>query len=484
MHKRIVAAIVARILLFGCAIMLVPLGLAAYNNWHSHETTAFLITICLGVTLCILLLWKLPLQKADYSRLNVKDGLAIVGLAWLTLSFWGAIPLYLGQVTAGFTDAFFEIVSGFTTTGASIFADVEILPRGILFWRSLTHWVGGMGIVVLFLALLPALSQNGFQLYKAEASGISVEKIEPRIKETAKILWVVYLSLSALQVILHLVGGMSLFDSLCHTFGTIATGGFSTKNASMGAFSAYHQWVVMAFMSLGGTSFMLHYQAVRYGRWWYWRNEEFRCYLGLSICLIVVFAAVLYYKGLSDSPLRDAAFQVISISSSTGFATADFNLWPQGMRFVFLLLMISGACAGSTSGGLKVIRVVLGVKIAARSVRQSLFPNAVLPLKVDNRVLSNKVVEEVASFFVAYLLLFLTGALLLTVTDSCSFDTALSAAAATFGNIGPGLDAVGAMTNYGGLSIPGKWILIFLMLAGRLELYAILVLFLPATWKK
>jgi len=484
MHKKIVFSVVARILFVVSVVMLIPLGWALKDGPASLEVRAFLITILSGSLISMLPRIVLRTKKEDFDKLNAKDGLAIVGLSWFVLSLFGALPLFLTQSVPTYTDAFFETVSGFTTTGATVLGDIESYSRGILFWRSLTHWLGGMGIIVLYLALLPALGQNAFQLYKAEAPGITAERIQPRIKETAKILWAVYFLLSALETGLLMLGGMSFFDALCHTFGTMATGGFSTKNASIGAYSPYIQWVVIVFMFLAGTNFMLHYQALRGNLRAYFQSEEFRSYFFLMAGLVFIFTFILKTHGLEAGVLRAAAFQVVSIFTTTGYVTADFNLWPPILGFLLVTVMFIGGCGGSTGGGMKVTRAFIAVKVALRSVVQAVFPNAVLPVRYDSRPLDNRIIMQVLSYFVIYMFLFCIGTIVLIFMEGCDIVTGLSAAIATLSNIGPGLGLIGATKNYAWISVPGKLLLSFLMLAGRLELYSILVLFSPLTWRK
>ena len=484
MHKRFVTNIVARIVLVVCVLMLFPLLWAVLDNAHSREVRAFAGTIVFGLFTSGVILARVRLCKADFDKITAKDGLAIVGLSWVLLSALGALPLYFSGVVATFTDAFFEVASRFTTTGATIFTDIEALPRGILFWRSLTHWLGGMGIIVLYIALLPALGANTFQLYKAEAPGLDVERIDPRIRETAKKLWTIYFGFTILQTLLMMAGGMDLFDALCHTFGTIATGGFSTKNASLGHYNAYLQWVVIIFMYLAGVNFILHFQMIRGKFESVFKNEELRIYTGLIVFLITVFALVLGMMELSDAPVRDAAFQVVAIITTTGFGTADFNLWPTGLQFILVMLMFVGGCGGSTGGGIKIVRFVLSVKIALRSIHQTVIPNAVMSIRFNNKSLSDSVVAGVLSYFTIFTLLFLSGAMLLTITEECDLVTSFTASVSALSNIGPGLAKIGPTENYAWMSNPGKWILTFLMLAGRLELYSILILFMPTTWKK
>jgi len=483
-HKRLVANIVSRIFLVACLTMMAPLAWAVSDNLYSLEVRAFVITILAGVVASCFFRWIFRVDKKEYQRLNAKDGLAIVGLSWIFLSAFGALPLFLSNAVPSYTDAFFEVASGFTTTGASIITHIEGLPRGILFWRSLTHWLGGMGIIVLYLALLPALGHNAFQLYKAEAPGLTAERIQPRIKETAKILWTVYFLLSFAETVLLMAGGMPLFDSLCHTFGTMATGGFSTKTLSIGYYSPYIQWVIIVFMALAGANFMLHYQALRGNFRAFLKSEEFRYYFLLIVIVVPIFAFVLKTAYLTNSPIRAAAFQVVSILTTTGYVTEDFNAWPHMLRFGLILLMFIGGCGGSTGGGLKVVRVFLNIKVGVRSIIQSVFPNAVLPIRFNGIPVSNRLVLSALSYFVIFIFLFFLGTILLTIIENCDIVTAMAASIASLSNIGPGLGLVGATQNYAWLSIPSKWILIFLMVAGRLELYSILILLLPSTWKK
>ncbi|MDP8264897.1 MAG: TrkH family potassium uptake protein [Candidatus Aceula lacicola] len=484
MHKKIVASIVARVLLVVSLIMLIPLGWAFFDNNHSLEVFAFSTTILLGLLVSVFVRGIFPLDEDAFEHLNAKDGLAIVGLSWIVLSLFGSLPFYLTGSVLSFTDAFFETVSGFTTTGATIMTHIEGLPKGLLFWRSLTHWLGGMGIIVLFLALLPAIGQGAYRLYQAETPGPTAERAQPRVKETAKALWGVYFMLSFLETLLLKIGGMTWFDALCHTFGTMATGGFSTKTASIAAFNPFIQWVIVVFMFLAGTNFILHYQAIKGNPKTFFKSEEFRWYFFLVLALIFVFTFILKNAYGLSMPVRTAAFQVVSILTTTGYVTADFNLWPQVLRMGLVCLMFIGGCAGSTGGGMKVVRVFLMFKVAVRSVVQTIFPNAVIPVKIEGKPVSDKIVLGVLSFGAIFISLFVVGALAMAATNNCDLQTAATASIAALGNIGPGLGKVGAAENYAWISIPGKWVLTFLMLAGRLELYSILILFIPTTWRK
>jgi trk system potassium uptake protein TrkH len=482
MHKRFVFNIVSRIIMIVCLIMLVPLGWAIADDVHSREVIAFIETILGGLVLASIALFFFRVNKKV--KVSAKDGLAIVGLSWIFLSLLGAMPLYLSGVVPNFTNAFFEIVSGFTTTGATIFSDVEVLPRGILFWRSLTHWLGGMGIIVLYVALLPALGISAFQLYKAEAPGLNIERADPKVKETAKHLWSVYFILSLLSVGFLMFGGMDVFDALCHTFATMATGGFSTKNASMAAFSPFIQWVTIGFMFLAGVNFALHFQAFRGKLNVYFKNEEFIVYLCATFGLISVFTVILNMTDITLAPLRDSVFQVVAILTTTGYSTVDFDTWPNTLRFLLLLMMFVGGCGGSTAGGMKIVRMFLAVKISFRSIFQAVLPNAIMPVRINDRMINEKTTTGVLTYFSIFIFLFFIGSILFLAFEGCSLETAISATISALGNIGPGLDQVGATKNFGWVSPPGKWLLIFLMLAGRLELYSFLILFIPSTWRK
>jgi trk system potassium uptake protein TrkH len=486
MHKRLVLNLVSRILLVVCLTMLIPLGWALGADPASQETRAFIFTIAIGLVVTLLIRKFLPFSKEAFEEISAKDGLAVVGLSWIMVSAYGALPLLLSGEVTSYTDAFFETVSGFTTTGATIMTNIESLPRGVKFWRSLTHWLGGMGIIVLSVALLPALGRGAYRLYRAEAPGPTAERLRPRIKETAKTLWTVYFLLSLMEVLLLMAGKMTLYDALCHTFGTMATGGFSTRSASIGYYGPYIQWVVILFMFLAGTNFMLHFQALKGRSGSYLRSEEFRIYFLLAFLSVTFFVIVLSLQagGFSEYTMRKATFQVVSILTTTGYTTSDFNLWPPILKILLITLMFIGGCAGSTGGGIKVIRAWVGIKTGFRSIVQSVLPNAVIPIKIDSKPVSNTYVTLAASYFAIYISLFGFGTVFLTISDSADLVTAFAASIASLSNIGPGLAKVGAAENYAWISKPGKLILSFLMLAGRLELYSILVLLLPITWRK
>lgn len=486
MNKRLVLNLVSRVNIVICFTMLVPLAWAILDGPESAETRAFMITILGGMILSYLVLRRFPVRDEDFIHISAKDGLAVVGLSWICASAVGAFPFYLSGSAACYTDAFFETVSGFTTTGSTIMTDIEALPRGILFWRSLTHWLGGMGIIVLSVALLPSLGRGAYQFYRAEAPGPTAERLRPKMSETAKTLWTVYFIFTLAETVLLMAGDMPFFDALCHTFGTMATGGFSTKNGSMAAYGPYIQWVVIFFMFVAGTNFLLHYQALRGKVGVFFTSEEFRIYLSLVTGAIILFTVILSFQAgyLTEKIFRDAAFQIIAIITTTGYVTADFNIWPGFLKIILVLLMFMGGCAGSTGGGMKVVRVFVALKTGYRSIVQAIYPNAVLPVRIDSRPVSDIYIFGAVSYFVIYVFLFAVGTVGMTLLESTDLVTSFSASIAALSNIGPGLGRVGPVENFAWVSAPGKWMLSFLMLAGRLELYSILVLLIPATWKR
>jgi trk system potassium uptake protein TrkH len=422
--------------------------------------------------------------------LTHREGFVIVTCAWAGTALFGGIPYLVSGVTPTAGAAFFESMSGFTTTGATVFTDIESLPRGILFWRSLTHWLGGMGIIVLVIAVLPFLGVGGMQLFRAEVPGPTPERLRPRITQTAKLLWLVYVGLTAAQAILYLLGGMSLFEAVTHGFATLATGGFSTRNASLAAYdSAYIQWVTVLFMYLAGINFALHFRAAG-GRFEYFRDHEWRFFTLLIVgatgaVTAVNLSAGSYDLGLAgiETAARDAAFQVTAITTTTGFITDDYEVWaPAGQMLIFALFFVGGM-AGSTGGGVKVVRVLLLLKQTGMELRKHLHPRAVLLARVGRQVVKEDVMANVVGFVILYLLLFLAGAVALSFLG-LDLLTAVGASAATIGNIGPGLGDVGPTDNYGWMSDPALLVLSFLMLAGRLEIYTVLLLLHPETWKR
>ncbi len=437
-----------------------------------------MITVCFG-----LVLYLLTRGPVDLSR---RDGFAIVTLGWVIASVFGALPFYLSGTIVHPVSAVFETMSGFTTTGASVLASTEHLPRGILFWRALTHFFGGMGVLVLCVAILPFLGVGGMQLFRAEMPGPSKDRLTPRIAATAKLLWAVYVMLVVLETLLLRAGGMSWFDASCHSFATIATGGFSTRSQSIAAYnSLYIESVVILFMFLAGCSFALHYRLLQGKVGTHFKDPEFRAYLGVLIVVTGVVAVNTWKSVYADfgSALRAACFQVTSIMTTTGFATADFDRWPLLSRMLLLLLMFVGGCAGSTGGGIKVVRAMTVFKQMRRETRLFMQPQAVLPVKLGQTSLEPEVVSNIMAFVMLFMMTFITGSLVMSCFTNSPI-TAISSVAATLGNIGPGLGLVGPANTYAFIPPAGQGVLVFLMLLGRLELYTVLVMFLPGFWKR
>jgi trk system potassium uptake protein TrkH len=440
---------------------------------------SFLITSGIGGSL-----WVLT-RKIKNNHINKREGFVVVSLTWVAISLFGTLPFMISGSIPSFTDAFFETMSGFTTTGASILSDVEVLPKGILFWRSFTHWIGGMGIIVLSIVVLPFLGIGGMQLYAAEMPGVTKDKLHPRISETAKRLWGIYIILTLLQIGLLLLGNMNLLESMCHAFGSMGTGGFSTRNASIGAYSPYIQYVVIVFMMLAGMNFTLHFLAVTGKFRLVWRDDELRYYLYLiaGFTLLVGFLLFIRMGTGPEKAFRDALFQVVSIITTTGYMTSDYLVWPGATWFLILLLMFVGGMAGSTGGGVKVIRQLLLFRNAGKELKRAIHPQGIIPVRLNGQAVSQDVIYKVMAFFQLYILIFVFGAIGLSFLG-VDFETAVGASISALGNIGPGLGKVGPVGNYGFIHDAGKWLLALLMLLGRLELFTVLLLITPSFWKR
>ena len=430
------------------------------------------------------LLWSVT-RQAD-NQIGKREGFIIVSLVWVVFSFFGALPFWISGSIPSFTDAFFETISGFTTTGASILTDIEAMPRALLLWRSMTQWMGGMGIIVLSLAILPILGVGGMQLFVAEVPGPTKEKLHPRVKQTAQRLWGIYVLFTVIQMVLLFLGGMSIFDSVCHSFTTMATGGYSTRQASIAHFdSAYIHYVITFFMFIAGTSFILSYFAMRLRFDKILKNEEFRFYFGSVAILTLILAAGLYISegGPAEGSFRLSLFQVVSIITTTGFVTADYLQWAPMLSVLIFVMMFFGGSAGSTGGGVKIIRVLLIVKNSYLEIKRLIYPSAVLPVRLDNRPISQNIVGNVLAFVFIYVLLMVISVAVISAMGY-DMDTSFGAAAATLGNIGPGFGMVGPADNYAHFPGFGKWFLSLLMLMGRLELFTVLVLFAPSFWRR
>jgi trk system potassium uptake protein TrkH len=425
-------------------------------------------------------------KKDKERQLSHRDGVAIVTFGWVAAGLVGAIPYLLSGSIPNFTHAYFESISGFTTTGASILTDIERLPKGILLWRSQTQWFGGMGIIVLSIAILPFLGVGGMQLYKAEIPSPVVDKLKPRISETAKTLWKVYLLITVVEIILLFGGGMPLFEAVCHGFSTMPTGGFSPRNASIAHYnSPYFEGIIIAFMLLAGINFSLHYKLIKGDLTIFGKDPECRVFFSLVAIFIILVAFNIsgtVYDSLAKA-FQYAAFQVTSIITTTGFVTADYDLWPPFSRNLLLLCMILGAMAGSTGGGMKIMRIILLVKHGYYEIFRIIHPRAITSVKLGGRPVPADVLSSIWGFFLLFSGLLIVAAL---VMASLGMDmiSALASVAASIGNIGPGLGLVGPTKNYVAIPFVGKWVLIFCMLLGRLEIYTVIVLLIPEYWRK
>jgi trk system potassium uptake protein TrkH len=427
--------------------------------------------------------------------LNNKDGFAIVTLAWLLIALAGAMPFYLSGAIPNFTDAWFESMSGVTTTGASIIGNpntlphlpngIESLTHGVLYWRSFIQWIGGMGIIVFTIAILPLLGAGGVQLFKAEVPGPVADKIRPRVKETAKILWMVYVGLTAAEAILLSISGMPWFDAICHAFTTMPTGGFSTQNASIAAYAnpAIH-YIIILFMFIAGVNFTLHFRALTGNIKLCFKDPEFLTYIGITFAAtLFIFLNIASAQGdWTHDNFLSSLFQSVSILTTTGYGSADYEIWPFFSQYLILILMFIGGMGGSTGGGMKVARIILLVKYAATETRRMLHSRAIIPIRIGDRYIGEDVVRNTLGFFLFYMSIFGITALILT-TLNLDIESAIGAAASAIGNIGPGLGAFGPTDNYALLHPIGKWMLTFCMLLGRLEIFTIMVLFSRAFWK-
>ncbi len=468
-----------RLCLINAACFFIPL---AFSFYHKDGQTYLLIFHIAGLALL-----GLPsvFLKSQPSELSIRDGFLTVSLAWICLATFGSMPFVISGSIPSFTNAFFETMSGFTTTGASILTDVEILPKSLQIWRHMTQWLGGMGVIALAVAVFPFLGVGGVQLFKAEVPGPTKDKISPRISKTAKILWSIYLLLTIIQVLLLIIGGLSFFDATCITFATMATGGFAPLNASVAGYpSLYIQYVIVIFMFIAATNFSLHFWALKGNPIRYFRNTEFLFFVCVIICAFISIASIrlLYGSIFSEELLRSSIFQTVSIISTTGFVTQDYELWPFATQFILLLLMFFGGCAGSTGGGIKSIRVYVLFKYLASEIKRLFYPRGVFPIKIQKTMIPENTVTNIIAFIVLYLLIFASGVFALTILGE-NIDTAIGAVASTLGNVGPGLGNVGPVENYSGISVTGKWILSFLMMTGRLEIYTVIVLFMPDFWR-
>jgi len=440
------------------------------------------ITIAAG--LLPYFLFRKEAAKTDY--ISPREGIAIVALGWMVIGFFGSLPFYLSGQFGSFTNALFESVSGFTTTGSSILTDIESVSKGLLFWRSFIQWLGGMGIIVLSLAILPLLGVGGMQLYKAEVPSPVPDKLKPRIRETAMILWKVYAGITLAQIVMLLIGGMGFYDAVNHALTTMPTGGFSTKNASVAQFdSVYFDIVIIFFMLLAGINFTLHFQFLKGNTLAFWKDSECRFFLGTVLLMTAVISFDIFgtvYQTIGEA-VQYGSFQVVSILTTTGYATADYEKWPAMSQCILLLCMFIGGSAGSTGGGMKCLRIMVCFKYCYKELFSLIHPHAVSHVKIAGKSVPEDVVRSVLGFLALYMGLFAISAILLAGTG-VDFVTAFGAIAATMGNIGPGFGMVGPVENFAMIPDMGKWLLIWCMLLGRLEIYTVIILLVPEFWRK
>ena len=469
--------------------MIVPIFIS--YGYGESDLNGFLYSalICISIGLPV---WIMTRHRRPLTN---RDGFAIVTFSWIITAVAGALPFYFSGAIPNITDAFFESMSGVTTTGASIIGNtatlpnlpngIESLPHGILFWRSFIQWIGGMGIVVFYIAILPLLGVGGVQLFKAEVPGPVADKITPRVRETAKFLWIVYVGITTAEAIALMVAGMGVFDAICHSFTTMPTGGYSTKNASIGYYDSMAiQYIIIFFMFLAGINFTLHFHAIMGNMKSYFRDKEFLTYFG-----IIIVVAFLIFSSISaggnewtEKHFRDSLFQTVAILTGTGYSTADYELWTYFAQFMILFMMFVGGMGGSTTGGMKIVRIMLLFKYAAKETRRMLHLKAILPIRIGSRYIPEDVIRNTLGFFLFYISFFIFTTMVLTAMN-IDLESAIGASASAIGNIGPSLGAFGPTDNYALLPTFGKWLLSFCMLLGRLEIFTVMVLFSRTFWK-
>ena len=478
MNYKMIFKVIGYILLIIGLGMVAPLIIAIVNREND------MIPFAISIMVTVLIGFMLTRIKITRNKIRAKEGLVIVTLGWVFASIIGALPFYLSGSIPSYVDAFFETVSGFTTTGATIINDIEVLPKGILFWRSFTHWIGGMGILVVAVAILPMMGSGGFYVFKAESPGPISDKIVPRIKDTAKILYTSYIIISLVEFILLLFGGMSPFESAIHTFGTLGTGGFSTRNASIGAFNSYITFVIAIFMIMAGTNFSLYYDLYK-GKWReVLKNSELRLYLGIigvSVLAITIDTNISLYHNWFEA-FKHSLFQTGSIITTTGYTSYDYEQWSSFSRGIIFILMFVGGCAGSTGGSIKVIRILAMLKLVKRELTKILHPRAIVSVKFGNQPVPEDNLLNISSFFILYMFIFAFGSIIISL-EGIGFLGATSAVAATLGNIGPGFEFVGPTHTYSEFSSFSKLLLSFFMVLGRLELFTVIAVLTPKFWK-
>ncbi|VYT61597.1 TrkH family potassium uptake protein [Clostridium tertium] len=480
MNYKMVLKFIGNVLLYELLLMTIPFVVALY--YGDGDANAFLFTIILMLPLALVL----RNLKVKDKEMYAKEGFITVGLAWIVIAVFGALPFVISGAIPSFIDSFFETVSGFTTTGATIISEIESLPRGILFWRSFTHWIGGMGFLIFILALVPSLGSNTIYLLRAESPGPNPGKIVPKLNETAKILYIIYFILTIIETVLLMFSGLSFYDSIIHALGTAGTGGFSNMNSSVAAFNnPASEWIITIFMMLFGINFALYFQILRGSIKSFFKSEELRYYLlmiGVSI-VFITFNILELNGGRIGESIRQSSFQVVSIITTTGYATVDFNLWPTLSKVIILILMISGAMAGSTGGGIKTTRIVIMLKAIRRGIDKILHPKRIQSVKMDGKVVDEEIISGVFLFLGAYLVITLIGIIIVSF-DGFDLITTSTAVLTSISNVGPGFEMVGPTGNFSAFSPLSKIVLSFCMLAGRLEIYPMLIMFSKSIWKK
>ncbi len=483
MNLKLMLNITAFVLIILSLFMLCPIivSLIYKDSDTMSLISSFLITLLTG------LLIYFSSRRHKKEELRHREAFSVVTISWISVAFFGSLPFIFSGSISSFTDAYFESMAGFTTTGASILTDIETLPKGILFWRSIIQWVGGMGIILFVLAILPLLGAGGMQLFKAEVPEISVDKLRPRIIDTAKALWFIYAGFTLIMTAFYMVGGMNIFDAICHAFTTISTGGFSTKNASIAHFkSPFIEYASSIFMFLSGVNFALYFYLFKGNAGKLYRSSEFRFYLTIVLITIVLITianiSYLTYDSLLTS-FRYSVFQVVSIISTTGFASADYSLWSSFSQMVILTIMFFGGMIGSTAGGIKQVRMLLTMKQGYRELYQLIHPRAVTSIKLDEKFLTKEILGSIWGFIFLFIFLCSLASIAMTATG-VDIITSISTVVSAMSNVGPALGDAGPANNYSSIPLAGKWILIFCMLTGRLEIYTVLILLLPQFWKK
>ncbi len=478
MNRKMITYFVGRVLRVEAVLMMLPLIVSILYREEEWIYLAAAVALSLGAG--YLLSFRKPSNMSFYTR----EGIMAVALSWILMSVFGAVPLWHAVDHIGFTDALFETISGFTTTGASILTEVESLPKGVLLWRSFTHWVGGMGVLVFVLALLPEAAGDSIYLMRAESPGPSVGKLLPRVKSTAKILYLIYIAITALEIIVLLITGMSLYEAAAISFGTVGTGGFAVTNSGCAGYTSVQQGVITLFMIICGANFNVYFLIVARKFKDAFTSEEVIAYLAIyASATLMVAINVRNMFGSIGEAVHHSLFNVASVMTTTGFATTDFNTWPNFSKTMMLLVMFIGGCAGSTAGGIKVSRIVIGFKTIRKELAHFVHPRSVKILKFEGKPIEHAVLRGINVYFLTYITIFAVS-ILLVAFDGKDFTTTVTSVIATFNNIGPGLEMVGPTGNYSQFSAFAKYVLMFDMLAGRLELFPMLLIFMPMTWRR